>query len=159
MKLTKYCSLGCGIALVFIIGMLYMTLAIDKKEVSGRFKQTLNSNQLKTYENITYERLRLYYSGYGVGLLLSIGVILYNLIVLKQKMSKTSMVCLTCGISFLTTYFYYILSKKSDYMIMHLTTEEQKREWLNVYKTMQYNYHMGLVLGIAAVMAISVSFC
>ena len=159
MKLSNYCNLGCGIALVFIIGMLYMTLSIDKKEVSGRFKKTLNEKQLDIYKNITHERLGIYYSGYGVGFLLSIGAILYNLMVLKSKMSKTSMVCLTSGITFLTTYFYYILSKKSDYMIMHLTSEEQKREWLNVYKTMQYNYHMGLALGIAAVMAMSVSFC
>ena len=159
MKLTKFCNLGCGIAAVFIIGMLYMTAAVDKNEVSDAFKKTLDDKQLKTYEEITKERLTIYYTGYGVGFLISLGLILMNLLVMKEKMSRTSMVCLTSGVTFLTTYFYYILSKKSDYMIMHIRGEEQKREWLNVYRTMQYNYHMGLVLGIAAVMAMSAGFC
>ena len=159
MNLSKFCNLGCAISAVFIIGMLYMTAAIDKNEVSNKFKDTLNEVQLQTYENITKERIQIYYTGYGIGFLLSIGLILVNLLVLKQKMSKMAMACLTSGVSFLTTYFYYILSKKSDYMILHLKGDEQKREWLNVYRTMQYNYHMGLVLGIAAVMALSTAFC
>ena len=159
MKITDFCNLGCAISLVFIIGMVYMTLAINKKEVSGKFKETLNEEQLQKYEHITSERLNIYYSGYGLGILISIAVIIYNMVIRKKKMSKLAMGCLTGGITFLTTYFYYILSKKSDYMIMHLTNEDQKREWLNVYKTMQYHYHLGLVLGIIGVSAMSLSFC
>lgn len=159
MKITDFCNLGCAISVVFIIGMVYMTLAINKKEVSGKFKETLNEEQLKTYEHITSERLNIYYSGYGIGILISIAVIIYNMVMRKKKMSKLAMGCLTGGITFLTTYFYYILSRKSDYMIMHLTNEDQKREWLNVYKTMQYHYHLGLVLGIIGVSAMSISFC
>ena len=159
MKISNFCNLGCGIAAVFIIGMLYMTIAVDKNEVSERFKKTLNESQLERYEGLTNERLRIYYTGYGVGFLISLGLIYLNIFILKQKMSKMSMVCLTSGVTFLTTYFYYILSRKSDYMIMHIKEENQKREWLNVYRKMQYNYHMGLVLGIAAVMALSYGFC
>ena len=159
MKLTKFCNLGCGIAAIFLIGMIYTTIAVGKNEVGENFKKTLNETQLEKYEGLTNERLKIYYTGYGVGFLISLGLIFLNLFILKQKMSKMAMVCLTSGATFLTTYFYYILSKKSDYMIMHIKEENQKREWLNVYRTMQYNYHMGLVLGIAAVMALSYGFC
>lgn len=159
MKIDKYCSLGCGISLVFIIGMIYMTFAIDKRHVSGRFKDTLDTQQLKLYKKLTNERVQIYYTGYIVGFLISLCLIVLNLVILNKKMNKASMICLTGGVTFLTTYFYYILSSKSDYMIMHLKNSEQKKEWLNVYKTMQYNYHMGLVLGIIAVMALSAGFC
>lgn len=74
-------------------------------------------------------------------------------------MSKMSILCVTGTITFLTTYFYYILIPKSNYMVLHLTTKEQTQQWLSIYKTIQWNYHMGLRLGIIAVLVFSKSFC
>jgi hypothetical protein len=159
LSLSKYCHLGCGISLVFIIGMIYMSLAIDKSQLSEDFKKTLNEEQLQKYKSITNERLNIYFTGYGIGFLISLALILMNLLVFKRKMTNIEMICLTGGTTFLTTYFYYILSKKSEHMIMYLTNDEQKTQWLNVYKKMQYNYHMGLVMGIIGVMILSASFC
>lgn len=159
MNLSKYCYLGCGISLIFIIGMVFMSLSIDKSKISEKFKKTLDEEQLSKYKKITNERLNIYYFGYILGFLFSIGLIIFNLLILRKKMSKIEMVCLTGGVTFLTTYFYYILSNKSEYMIMNLKTDVQKSSWLEVYKTMQYNYHMGLVLGIIGVMILSSSFC
>jgi hypothetical protein len=159
MNLSKYCYLGCGISLIFIIGMVFMSLSIDKSKISEKFKKTLDEEQLSKYKKITNERLNIYYFGYILGFLISIGLLLFNLFILQKKMSKIEMVCLTGGVTFLTTYFYYILSNKSEYMIMNLKTDVQKSSWLEVYKTMQYNYHMGLVLGIIGVMILSSSFC
>ena len=56
-------------------------------------------------------------------------------------------------------YFYYILAPKTDWMVLHLKSVEEKEAWLKVYRTMQYNYHMGLVLGILAVVAMGNSLC
>jgi hypothetical protein len=158
-NLSNYCYLGCGISLIFIIGMIYMSFSIDKSNISEKFKKTLNTEQLNKYREITNERIKIYYSGYILGFLISIGLILFNLLILQKTMSKIEMVCLTGGVSFLTTYFYYILSNKSEYMIMNLQTDIQKNAWLEVYKKMQFNYHTGLVLGIISVMILSFSFC
>ena len=161
MKITDFCNLGCGIALVFIIGMIYMTLAIDKSAVADAFKNTLSEEQREIYKNITNERLSIYYTGYGIGLLISMVLIAYNYSGMggRSKLNKVGMVCLTGGVTFLTSYFYYILSPKSDSMVLHLKGDEQKREWLNVYRTMQFYYHGGLVLGIVGVMVLSTAFC
>lgn len=159
MKLSKYCHLGCGISLVFIIGMIYMSFAIDKHSISSEFKQTLNQEQQQKYSEITRERLNIYYTGYILGFMMSLGIIMFNIFIKKQAMTKIEMACLTGGVTFLTTYFYYILSNKSEYMIMNLHNDRQKEAWLNIYKTMQFNYHAGLVLGIIGVMIMSISFC
>ena len=45
-----------------------------------------------------------------------------------------------------------MLKKKSDYMVPHLETKEQRVAWLNIYREMQYRCKMGFVLGIIAFM-------
>jgi hypothetical protein len=48
----------------------------------------------------------------------------------------------------MTTYLYYTLSKKSDYMIKYLDTQEEREAWLEIYKTMKNNCHCVFVLVI-----------
>ena len=66
-------------------------------------------------------------------------------------MNNFAIVCTVMATCFLTNYFYYILSPKSDWMLNHMNSPEQVKAWLLMYREMQYNYHMGLVLGIIAV--------
>ena len=89
-----------------------------------------------------------------MGLFLSF-IVLYFL---KSVDKKTAM-CLVVATSFLTNYFYYILSPKSDYMLLHLTKKDQIKEWLRVYKTMQYVNHLGFALGIVGVFFLANAFC
>ncbi len=63
-------------------------------------------------------------------------------------MNTQSKVYITIVVTFLTNYFYYILSPKSDWMLDHLHSPEEIKLWLKMYTEMQYNYHMGIVLGI-----------
>jgi ABC-type multidrug transport system fused ATPase/permease subunit len=60
--------------------------------------------------------------------------------------------------AFLTNYFHYILSPKSDWMLNHMNNQEEVKSWLLMYREMQYNYHMGLVLGIIAVGILAFAF-
>ena len=73
-------------------------------------------------------------------------------------MGTTSLVCIVISTSFVTNYFYYSLSRKSDWMLNHMGTPEEVKAWLQMYKEMQYNYHMGLVLGIIAVGILAFAF-
>lgn len=159
MKLNEFCNIGTGISLVFIIGMIYFHLIFDQDTVTRKFKDSLTKEQVKKYEDITNERLQIYYRGYVLGLFISLCVIILNVVYMKKSLSKIQMACITGGITFLTTYFSYILAKKSDYMILHIRGDAQKNAWLNVYKTMQYNYHMGLVFGIIGAMGLGYGFC
>ena len=52
--------------------------------------------------------------------------------------------------SFLTNYFYYTLSPKSDWMLNHIADGNQAKAWLYVYRKHQVAYHGGLALGLIA---------
>ena len=67
--------------------------------------------------------------------------------------------CMVAAVAFSVNYFYYILSPKSDWMVLHLKSGEETQAWLKVYRTMQFNYHLGLVLGIIAVVAFGNALC
>ena len=140
------CSISCAISCIFIIGMIYFYNATDKSEIVKQYKATLPIDLQQRYEKIIEERKRISYQGYGVGLLLSL-VILY----FSRKMNTISLVCTVMATAFLTNYFYYMLSPKSDWMLNHITNKDQVHAWLIMYRTMSYNYHLGIVFGIIAV--------
>ena len=152
------CKISCSISLVFIIGMIYMTYAVNNSHITEKYKQQLPDNLKTTYEKITQERTRIYYQGYILGAAISLLILFYNNKILKKKLSTIPMVCIVTATSFIVNYFYYILSPKSDYMLNHIETKEQNIAWLNMYRGMQVYYHTGLVLGILAISFMAISF-
>ena len=136
------CCVSCMISCIFIIGMIYFYNATDKNQ----YKATLSPDLQKKYEEITHERRRISYQGYGLGLLLSFVVIYFS-----RKMNTIALVCTVLATCFLTNYFYYMLSPKSDWMLNHTTNQNDVHAWLLMYRAMSYNYHLGIVFGILAV--------
>jgi hypothetical protein len=51
-----------------------------------------------------------------------------------------------------------MLSPKSDWILNHMNTKEEIKAWLLMYREMQFNYHMGLVLGIIGVGILAFAF-
>ena len=153
------CKTSCLISLVFIFAMIFTNLSLNKFEVVKNFKETLNEKQKKTYEDITNERRNIYYQGFLLGLVLSVIMVYILNKTLFPIVNKTSTLCIIGATSFLTNYLYYILTPKSDYMLLHLTNKNQINEWLNVYKTMQYVNHLGFALGIIGVVLLGNAFC
>jgi uncharacterized protein YacL len=139
------------ISAVFIIGMIYFYNRTDKSEIVKRYKENMPVELQKRYEKIAMERMTISYYGYGLGLLFSLLIIFYNVKIKTNRMNTFSMVCTVIATCFLTNYFYYILSPKSDWMLNHTTNQEQVKAWLIMYREMSYNYHAGLALGIVAV--------
>ena len=135
------------ISAVFIIGMIYFYNMTDKSQIVKQYKKQLSPELQKRYKKIAKERMIISYYGYGLGLILSLFVIFY----LKQKKRTFSLVCTVMATCFLTNYFYYMLSPKSDWMLNHIDSPEQVKAWLQMYREMSYNYHMGIVLGIIGV--------
>ena len=152
------CTISCMISAVFVIGMIYFYNITDKSEVVKHYKQKLSSDQQKRYEKIVEERTKISYTGYILGLVLSLFIIFYNMNLKGAKLSNTSVVCVVIATSFLTNYFYYTLSPKTDWMLNHMNSQEEVRSWLQMYREMQYNYHIGIVLGIIAVGVLAYAF-
>lgn len=153
------CSISCTISAVFIIGMIYFYYMTDKSEIVKTYKSKLPSDLQKRYDKISEERMSISLYGYFYGFILSLFLIFYNLNVKKEKMPLWSIVCLVMATCFIVNYFYYILSPKSDYILNHTNSPEQVKAWLQMYKEMQYNYHMGIVLGIVGVGFLTFAFC
>ena len=117
---------------------------------SVKYKSQLPENLQKIYEQITNERTTIYYQGYLLGFIFSLIIILGNVYFDHKMLSTTAMVCLVLAISFITNYFYYILSPKKNWMLNYIKTPDQTKAWLKMYRGMQVYYHTGLVLGIIA---------
>jgi hypothetical protein len=139
--------------------MIYFQNKTMNNKVVQEYKKQLPSNLQNLYEKISKERLRINYYGYTLGLILSLIIILYNYsFTNRNKLTNTSLVCLVIVVSFFTNYFYYILSPKSTYMLEHINSPEQTKAWLTMYREMQYNYHMGLIIGIIAIGVLAYAF-
>ena len=152
------CSVSCSISLIFIIGMIYFYNATSKSEVVKQYKTRLPKDLQIRYENISRERMMISYYGYGLGVLLSLVIIFYNKKMKGKLLSNASLVCIVLSVSFFTNYFYYMLSPKTDWMLNHVKNPEETKAWLQMYREMQFNYHIGLVLGIIAVGVLAFAF-
>jgi uncharacterized membrane protein YkgB len=152
------CAISCMISAVFVIGMIYFYNLTDKSEVVKYYKSSLSSDLQKRYEKITNERATISYQGYALGVILSLGIIFYNLKIKGSKLNTSALVCTVVATAFVTNYFYYILSPKSDWMLNHMNNKEEIKAWLLMYREMQFNYHMGLVLGIIGVGILAFAF-
>jgi multisubunit Na+/H+ antiporter MnhE subunit len=91
------------------------------------------------------------YQGYVLGFILSLVIIYYNVSVKHNNLTTMPLVCIVLATSFVANYFYYIIHPKSDWMLHHLQNKEEIKAWLEMYREMQYNYHMGIALGIVGV--------
>lgn len=138
--------------------MIYFHITTARSHVVEDYKKSLTFELRNLYEKITTERLRISYTGYIIGLLFSVILIIYNSLKKQNKWSNMSMVCLVIIVSYFTNYFYYILSPKSTYMLEHINTEQDNKKWLKVYRFMQFQHHLGLVIGIIAVGILAFAF-
>jgi hypothetical protein len=152
------CATSCIISVIFLIGMIYFYNMSNKSEIVRHYKDKLSSDLQNRYDKISRERMMISYQGYALGFILSLGIIFYNYKIKGEKLGTTSLVCTVIATAFITNYFYYILHPKSDWMLNHLQNKEEIRVWLEMYREMQYNYHMGLVLGIISVGILAFAF-
>jgi len=153
-----FCGKTCFVAIIFLIANLYTSLTGINEKDKHQFYKTLNDKQIELYENLVNERKNISMQGYVLGIIISIIVIVINML-MKNNLSNIPLICLIGSIAFVTNYLYYILSPKSTYMVLHLQNEEQKKQWLRIYRLMQYKFHSGLVFGIIAVIVMTMSIC
>jgi hypothetical protein len=152
------CSISCSIALVFVVGKIYFYNATTNSQIVKHYKEKLPTHLKILYDKISNERRRISIYGYVLGFFLSMCIIFYNLKLKREKLSNTSLVCIVIATCFLTNYFYYMLTPKSEWMLNHINSPEQTKLWLQLYRNMSVYYHSGLVLGIIAVGFVALAF-
>lgn len=155
------CSTSCVVATIFIVAMIFTMYGSDKTNAIQNFTRLLTPQQVAIYQKIANERRRIYFIGFGLGLIASFVFLAWNHTSRagSRRLNRTSTVCIVGAITFTVNYFYYMLTPKSDWMILHIDGDTQKKAWLQVYKLMQYNYHLGALLGLAGALTIGNVFC
>jgi len=157
------CGWTCFVAFMFIIGNIVFTYLMDQHPVVAQYEESLDDTQKKMYQKIVNERRNLSIQGYALGISMSIGFLLGRHFLLKSNKSllssSISSLCVTASITFIVQYFYYILSPKSDWMLNHITTEEQKILWVKVYRAYSHNYHASLLIGLIGAGLLGYAVC
>tara|TARA_B110001452_G_scaffold239732_1_gene220906 strand:- start:692 stop:1159 length:468 start_codon:yes stop_codon:yes gene_type:complete len=153
------CTTSCIVAGAFVISSIFVSLRVDKSTLKDPLFQLLSNENKQRYVIIANERKNIYLKGFGLGFIIS----LFALFVLNNnkmfKVNKLVNICFVLATSFSVNYFFYILHPKSDYMVLHLKDDEEKQAWLDIYKTMQFNYHLGFALGLVGMIFVGNSFC
>jgi hypothetical protein len=152
----KCCATSCGIAATLIAGMAYCTYMGNRSQLVKDYMRTLTEHQQQAYARIVEERRGIYLRGFGWGLLLS--AVLLGIHHQYATMPRAALLCSVAAITLATNYFYYVLSPKSDWMVLHFNQKQDAGNWLRVYRGMQVNYHVGLVLGIAGTILLGNAF-
>ena len=153
------CNTSCIIAGAFIFSSVFLAFRVNKQTLNDPLFQLLSQTNKDRYMLLANERRNIYLKGFLLGFLLSL---LGLFIIHKTKIYKTnkiSNICFITATSFIVNYFFYILHPKSDYMIRHLKSTKEKEAWLHIYRTMQFNCHLGFVLGLIGMMFVGNSFC
>lgn len=156
-KSGGYFSISCALFIIFLVGMFYKILFTNKTSILKNFNDLLTGQQKIIYQEIINKRRNIYLQGYGLGFILALCYIYF--ISQSFKINKTASICLIGSIMFVTNYFYYILHPKGKFMLDYLTKPAQIKEWVAVYKQMQWDYHFGMLLGLIAVMMFGNAFC
>ena len=139
------CSLCCFIAAALLGSMFYFLINSNKSgDKILYFRSLLSPEQQKIHDTIAKERLNIYIQGFVLGLILA-------LIYLKSvKNHKQPIYCIFVAIVLGVNYIHYTLMPKSTYMLEHIDNAEQARAWLEIYKHMKLNCHIGMALGVVA---------
>lgn len=159
MKVFCNSPILCAVAVVFITASIWMSFAIDKQTLTSPFIRSLggaDSSLGQQYMMRVKQRRDLYLQGLSLGLVLSL-IYLYTSPFGRRRPETSA--CVVGGITMLTAYFYYTLSHKLPLMVLDLNTEEQRQNWATIYRTMQWNYHLGLLIGVVGVAMGGYSLC
>lgn len=138
----KNCVKTCAIFYILFLTYFFMyAITVFASEDLKKLDNVLDNKQKLIYEKIKKERLHHYLTGLGIGAILGFLVIL-------TSASMTSKFCFA-GIVFLfsSSIIYYVLPK-SDYMIKHLDTEEQRLAWFNVSRNFMKKKIAGFALAV-----------
>jgi hypothetical protein len=135
-----------------------MNTLVYKKGVTNKYYDNLSEDAKEAYKNIVNERMKIYNEGFILGFFVSLIFLYYNKYVKQEKLTVYQTICIVLAVMFVVNYFYYILSPKSDWMLNHVNSKRDVKNWLKLYKHMQRYYYSGLLLGLIAVIALNMTF-
>ena len=130
------------IAAAFFMGNLYVSLYKNND-----YLDTLNDKEREMRDKVVKERMKIYLFANLCAILL-VGLLIFNNLYLEDRVNNMWMYT---AIYFLTEYFVYSLHPKKYWMLHSVENKQDAIDWLEKYKYMKRNWHIGLLLGIFSV--------
>ena len=139
------CGITCLIASALAAVFFACTLPMHVRE-TDKLRVLLNKDQVEILDMVVYERSRLAFEGLLLGIVVAMPLGLFF-----------SAWCYATVALFITQSVYYNASQKTYWLLDHLNSSEQVKQWLRVYQTFKLN---GIVssLGAAFVYLVISSF-
>jgi hypothetical protein len=157
----KLCTTSCALAIIFSAGSVATFLNAKKKPTLENLRKSLDKDQLKKYNAIVLRRTHIYSKGLIVGIVTAISILILKILLDGHHTNVFTLntLCILLSTTLITSYLFYMLSPKGDYLVSYLKRKDQRDEWVEVYKTMQYNYYLGLALATVAMLFASKTIC
>ena len=140
-----------------LLGATFYTMTAQPV-VAVEYRNKLKHTSLDIYDKIVKERSAIYFQGLILGLVVSY-IVLFRISPMKQVTNMFHRITMSLAIVVLVSSGYYCISPKSDYMLNHVTSGEESKAWLEMYKTMKHRYVMGFILGSCVAIPLVYSFC
>ena len=151
--------MNCYLAGTVGVGLLGATFyTMTAQPVATEYRSKLKKSSLEAYDNIVKERSNIYFQGLILGLVVSY-LVLFRISPTKQITNMFHRITLSLAIVVLVSSAYYCISPKSDYMLNHVTSGEESKAWLEMYKTMKHRYATGFILGSCVAIPLVYGFC
>ena len=150
--MINYIYNNCYCFILYFILVAYLTvfgITIFYHGDLEKMAHLMDEKQKEIYMKIRKERLNHYLNGLGLGVVLS----LPTLYLINDGVSK---VCASGIVLMMTASIAYYLQPKSDYMIKHLNSQEQKEAWMNVSRNFIKKKISGVLFGLFLYVGISI---
>lgn len=151
MPCVSYCLLGS----VFLGSSVLTMMTSKSSKVFTHMMNTLDDNQKQIYKSIISERLSIYIQTLVIGVIVG-SIAVFNV---PKNTKYSSKLCLFVFLALGINYLGYSLYPKSTYMLQHLTSPQQNKAWLAIYKEMKFRCIFGMVLGIIGYLILGQGLC
>ena len=137
----KTCMLSTVIIFWFVSGML-----VNKKTpVFTNLMNSLDDEQKQKFDRIVKERTSIFKKSLGGALILTLVLVLT---LINKNMDLKKQICVVIVSSVFLMTLFYMIHPKSDYMVRHLKTQDQRDKWVKMRMDMGMKKYVGLGLGV-----------
>jgi uncharacterized protein YacL len=113
------------------------------------YSKDLTDELQKKYETIRKERMMHF--AIGIVLAIAISVVFFNFSTAFSPMERNNIIIL---ILLLLPMIVYKVLPKTDYMLKHSQTEQDYKDWFNIYSCMKSNSTYGFLSGFTVSMIV-----
>lgn len=139
------------------MAMIAVASGCKTRKERREFLDSLDDDQLRVYENVKAARWTIFMKATVAGIIA--GLVTVYMYLKTEGSTPYVAGCMFVGSAFLTQYFWYILSPKTDWMVTILKTPEQREEWRDVYREYQRTAHVAVIIGLAGYFAFGTGMC